>query len=62
MPDLSQDAKRLLEEAGCFEIARDHIVIGGESAKVVVPLTRKAVVDLNRQAYQRAVDEGQLLC
>ncbi len=61
MPDLSEDAKRLLEDAGCAEIARDHIVIG-ETHKVIVPLTRKAVVDLNRQAYRKAVEEGQLLC
>lgn len=56
---LSQDAKRLLAEAGCPEVADDHIMIGeGEGVMVMVPLSRRAVAELNRQAFDRWVDMG----
>lgn len=54
---LSQDAKRLLAEAGCPEVADDHILIG-EGVSVMVPLSRRAIAELNRQAFDRWVDLG----
>jgi hypothetical protein len=54
---LSQDAKRLLAEAGCPEVADDHILIG-EGVSVMVPLSRRAIAELNRQAFDRWVDMG----
>lgn len=54
---LSQDAKRLLAEAGCPEVADDHILIG-EGVSVMIPLSRRAIAELNRQAFDRWVDLG----
>lgn len=54
---LSQDAKRLLAEAGCPEVADDHILIG-EGLSVMIPLSRRAIAELNRQAFDRWVDMG----
>lgn len=54
---LSQDARRLLAEAGCPEVADDHILIG-EGVSVMIPLSRRAIAELNRQAFDRWVDLG----
>jgi hypothetical protein len=55
---LSQDATRLLEDAGCAEVTDDHIVIG-ELLNVRIPLSRRTIAELNRQAFARWVDLGQ---
>jgi hypothetical protein len=56
--DLSQDARRMLEEAGCSEVTVSHVVIG-DCLQVTIPLTRRAIAALNRQAFARWVELGQ---
>jgi hypothetical protein len=48
----------MLEEAGCSEVAVSHVVIG-ECLQVTIPLTRRAIAALNRQAFARWVELGQ---
>lgn len=45
---LSQDAIKLLEEAGCSEVADDYIILGTTDLRIL--LSRRAVEDLNAQA------------
>jgi len=56
--DLSHDARRMLEEAGCSEVTVSHVVIG-DCLQVTIPLTRRAIAALNRQAFARWVELGQ---
>jgi hypothetical protein len=52
MAKLSQQAVRMLEDAGCNEISDDLIVIGTTDVRVL--LSHRAVADLNAQAREWA--------
>lgn len=52
MAKLSQSAVKMLEAAGCNEIADDFIVIGTTDVRVL--LSHRAVADLNEQAPEWA--------
>jgi hypothetical protein len=50
MAKLTQAAVKMLEAAGCNEIADDFIVIGTTDVRVL--LSHRAVADLNEQARE----------
>jgi hypothetical protein len=52
---LSKAATKMLEAAGCNEVADDYIVIG-DAVEITVLLSHKAVADLNRQARENGED------
>jgi len=49
---LSQAARKLLEQAGCSEIADDFVILGSTDLRIL--LSRRAVEDLNDQAREVA--------
>lgn len=49
---LTKGARRLLEEAGCNEIADDFVVLGSTDLRIL--LSDAAVEDLNTQARELA--------
>lgn len=49
---LTKGAKKLLEEAGCSEIADDFVVLGQTDLRIL--LSDAAVEDLNQQAREQA--------
>lgn len=49
---LTKAAKKLLEEAGCSEIADDFVVLGQTDLRIL--LSGAAVEDLNQQAREQA--------
>lgn len=53
MANLSKAAKRLLEDAGCTEVADDYIVLFNSDVRVL--LSHRAVSDLNQQAREAAI-------
>ena len=50
---LTKAAKKLLQEAGCSEIADDFVVLGQTDLRIL--LSDAAVDDLNAQAREMAV-------
>lgn len=53
---LTPAATRLLQEAGCSEISDDYILLG--STDLRIPLSRRAVQDLNEQAREVEPEVG----
>lgn len=53
MAKLSEAARRMLDDAGCTEVADDYIMLF--NSDVTVLISHRAVVDLNRQARDATV-------
>lgn len=53
---LSEAARRLLESAGCSEVADDYVILGSTDLRIL--LSRRAVEDLNAQARDEAEHQG----
>ena len=49
---LTRAAKKLLEEAGCNEIAEDYVILGDTDLRIL--LSEAAIEDLNAQAREQA--------
>lgn len=49
---LTKAARKLLEEAGCSEIAEDYVLLGNTDLRIL--LSDAAVDDLNAQAREQA--------
>lgn len=49
---LTKAAKKLLEEAGCNEIADDYVILGDTDLRIL--LSDAAIEDLNAQASEQA--------
>lgn len=47
---LSQAARRLLEQAGCSEVADDYVILGSTDLRIL--LSKRSVQDLNAQARE----------
>lgn len=49
---LTKAARKLLEEAGCNEIADDYVILGDTDLRIL--LSSEAIEDLNAQAREQA--------